>query len=175
MAKRRRTLDNFPAQFRDFVTAIIDEEEPFIPVERKNDRITLRSQLYQFFLAAREEAEKWRAEAKKDRSKWQNVPWFVEVETFAAKRQIQITPEGLKIIPKTRSSTALLLEAAMPKEKLAAIRAEDEARMAKDAGMTQEDINDIVKARGEEFARNFGAPESMIEEAKRVAAEAVGV
>lgn len=187
MARRRQTVEDFPPEYREFVEEVMADPEKELGIEDKNARITMKAQLYKFFAAVRREAEefwdgveRWKKGRKAGEAN-PEIPWVVGMADFA--KRVTIRDEGgrLKFMPKTQTMVAQILRANTSEGKKVEDAIEESRRrlLAKmpevESNLTQEDVDDMVRLRGEGFAREFGVTEGMIELAKeRVAGMAVG-
>lgn len=144
-----KPLSSYARQWRELVEKIYLSGELIVPVrvgtdlERRNMRISLKSQGYRFF-------KTMQAEAKED-----NKCWAAQYVNVALQTSIKDTPEGVLFYPKKNGSMSQLISAAL-------------AEAAAVEGLPLENSNETMKAIQERLLAkhvNSKTPEELAAEA----------
>ena len=115
--------------------------------EKANIKISMRSQLYSFFAAIREEVRKWE-EKEEEYSIWVDGmsrakvsgksvlkpmrPWAADFVEFAKQTSVRLEENGVRLVPKTQTCVAELLGRSVNMELLAQGRVSKEEEEMKE-------------------------------------------
>lgn len=102
MARKLKRLDNYPHDYIPFIEQAALGGEAFVEVEartemeKKNLKITIRSQLYSYLAAIRAEAK-------------EGNMWAIRHEEYAKRTAVRMEENGVRLIPKSDTTIAALL------------------------------------------------------------------